>query len=135
LGLQLLGTSRIFLRLGVPLASTLSPLVYLAGFLSVSLRLGLEAPSGAMAAATVQDHAVYDPAQRVLVTLFPERQRPAATTLIEGPLQRAGGALGNVIVLLIIAIGTPAWVGIVGIPIAALWTAAALVLWRIYPTL
>ena len=89
-----------------------SPLVYLLGFFGVSVRLGLEAAVGAMAGATLQDHAIYDPAQRVLVTLFPERLRPAATTLIEGPVQRAGGALGNVIVLAIIAVGTPAWVGV-----------------------
>jgi hypothetical protein len=87
--LQLLGTSRLFRRIGVPLASTLSPLIYLLGFFSVSLRLGLEAAVGAMAGANLQDHAVYDPAQKVLVTLFPERQRPAATSLIDGPVQRA----------------------------------------------
>ena len=41
LALQLLGTSRLFRRIGVPLAATLSPLVYLLGFFGVSLRLGL----------------------------------------------------------------------------------------------
>jgi len=133
--LQLVGTSRLFLRLGVPLASSLSPVVYLAGFLGLSVRVGLDSAIGAMATANLQDHAVYDPAQRVLVTLFPERQRPAATTLIEGPVQRAGSVLGNLIVLATIAVGTPAAVALVGVPIAALWGAAAFVLWRIYPTL
>ncbi len=135
LALQLLGTARLFRRIGVPLAATLSPLIYLLGFFSVSLRLGLGAAVGAMAGATVQDHAVYDPAQRILVTLFPERQRPAATTLIQGPILRAGGAVGNLIVLGIIGFATPSWVGLVGLPIAAAWAAAALLLWRIYPTL
>jgi len=135
LALQLLGTSRLFRRIGVPLASTLSPLIYLLGFFSVSLRLGLEAAVGAMAGANLQDHAVYDPAQKILVTLFPERQRPAATSLIDGPVQRTGGALGNLIVIGVIAVASPAWVSVAGLPIAGAWVAAALLLWRIYPTL
>ena len=135
LALQLLGTARLFRRIGVPLAAALSPLIYLLGFFGVSLQLGLRAAIGSMAAATVQDHAVYDPAQQVLVTLFPEHQRPAATTLIGGPVQRAGAVLGNLLVLAVLAVGTAAWVGLVGIPLAGLWAAAALTLWRIYPTL
>jgi len=133
--LQLLGTARLFRRIGVPLASTLSPLIYLLGFFGISVRLSLDAAVAAMAGASLQDHAVYDPAQKVLVTLFPERQRPAATSLVEGPVLRAGGVLGNLIVLAVIALGQPASVGLVGLPIAALWVAAALALWRIYPTL
>jgi hypothetical protein len=133
--LQLLGTARLFRRIGVPLAATLSPLIYLLGFFGLSLRLGLEAAAGAMAGTTLQDHAVYDPAQQVLVTLFPERQRAAATTLIEGPLQRAGAALGNLLVLGVIAVAEPGWIAMIGLPIAGLWVAAALRLWRIYPTL
>ena len=133
--LQLLGTARLFRRIGVPLAAALSPLIYLLGFFGVSLQLGLRAAVTSMAAATVQDHAVYDPAQQVLVTLFPEHQRPAATTLIGGPVQRAGAVLGNLLVLAVLAVGTAAWVGLVGIPLAGLWAAAALTLWRIYPTL
>ncbi len=53
--------------------------------------------------------------------LFPERQRPAATSLIDGPVQRVGGVLGNLIVIAVIALGTPAWVGVAGLPIAGLW--------------
>ena len=135
LALQLFGTARLFRRIGVPLAATLSPLIYLAGLLGMSVRLSLAPAVAAMAGVTLQDHAVYDPAQRVLVTLFPERQRPAATTLIEGPVQRTGGVLGNLLVLITIALASPAWVSVVGLPIVALWAAAALVLWRIYPTL
>ncbi len=133
--LQLVGTARLFRRIGVPFAAALSPLMYLLGFFSVSLRLELTAAGGALAGTTLQDHAVYDPAAQVLVTLFPERQRPAATTLIEGPVQRLGAALGNLLVLALLALASPAWVGITGLPIAGLWAAATLVLWRIYPTL
>ena len=133
--LQLVGTARLFRRIGVPFAAALSPFVYLLGFFSVSLRLELTAAGGALAGTTLQDHAVYDPASQVLVTLFPERQRPAATTLIEGPVQRLGAVLGNLIVLAIVGVASPAWVGFAGLPIAGLWAAAALLLWRIYPTL
>ena len=109
--LQLVGTARLFRRIGVPLASTLSPLIYLLGLRRRQpAARASTAGVGAMAGANLQDHAVYDPAQRILVTLFPERLRPAATTLIDGPVQRAGGALGNVLVLALIGLGAPAWV-------------------------
>jgi ATP/ADP translocase len=135
LALQLAGTSWLFRRIGVPLAATLSPLVYLLGFAGVSLRLGLPAAASAMAGATLQDHAVYDPAQKILVTLFPERVRAAATSLIEGPVQRFGGALGNAVILAALAFGAPAWAGLAGLPFAAVWLAVTVVLWRVYPAL
>ena len=135
LAMQLVGTGWVFRRIGVPLASTLSPLVYLLGFLGVSARLDLPAGIGAMGGANLQDHAVQEPAQRILVTLFPERVRLAATSLIDGPVQRLGGALGNVLVLCALAVATPAWIGFVALPITALWLAVAITLWRIYPTL
>ena len=135
LALQLVGTAWLFRRVGVPLASTLSPLVYVLGFLGFGLHLGLPAAILAMAGASLQDHAIYDPAHKMLVTLFPERVRPAATTLIEGPVRRAGGTLGNAVVLGVLALGTPASVALVGLPIAVLWLVVAVVLWRIYPTL
>jgi hypothetical protein len=135
LALQLVGTSRLFHRIGVPLAATLSPLVYLLGFFSISARLGLGAALAAMAGASLQDHAIYDPAQQVMLTLFPERLRPAATTLLAGPIRRGGGALGNVLILVTISFAAPAWVAAVGVPIAGLWFAVTLQLWRIYPSL
>jgi hypothetical protein len=135
LATQLVGTSRLFRTIGVPLASTVSPLVYLLGFAGLSVRLALPAGVAAVAAATLQDHAIYEPAQKILATLFRERVRPAVMTLVEGPVRRFGGALGNVVVLGALALGTPAWVGFVGLPIAGLWLAVAIVLWRIYPTL
>jgi hypothetical protein len=135
LAIQLLGTSRVFRWIGVPLAATLSPLVYLFGFVGLGVRMGLPAGVAAVAGVTLQDHAVYDPAQKILATLFRERVRAAATSLIEGPVRRAGGALGNVVVLAALALGTPTWVGIAGIPIAALWLAVTVALWRVYPSL
>jgi hypothetical protein len=135
LGMQLLGTPRVFRRIGVPLAATLSPLVYLVGFFGVSTRLDLPSGMGAVGTANLQDHAVQEPAQRILVTLLPERARAAATSLIEGPIQRLGGATGNLLVLGALAVSSPAWVGFVALPIAALWLASATALWRIYPTL
>ena len=135
LGMQLVGTSRLFRRIGVPLAATLSPLIYLVSFLGVSTRFDLRSGIGAVSGTTLQDHAIQEPAQRILVTLFPERIRALATSLIEGPAQRAGGALGNLLVVAALAVSTPAWVGFVALPITALWLAVAIALWRIYPTL
>ena len=135
LAMQLIGTSRVFRRIGVPLAATLSPLVYILGFLGVSTRLDLPSGIGAVGGTNLQDHAIQEPAQRILVTLFPERLRAAATSLIDGPVQRAGGALGNVLVLIIIAVSTPAWVGFTALPVACVWLGVAVVLYRLYPTL
>jgi AAA family ATP:ADP antiporter len=133
--IQVTGTSAVFRRLGVPLAAALSPVIYLLGLVGLSVRLSLAAGIAAVAGANLQDHAVYDPAQRILVTLFPERVRAAVTTLIDGPVKRAGGLIGNVVIIIALAVGTPAWVGYAGLPIAAAWLAAALVLWRLYPAL
>lgn len=135
LAMQLVGTARVFRKVGVPLASTLSPVVYILGFLGVSVRLDLPSGIGAVGSTNLQDHAIQEPAQRILVTLFPERLRAAATSLIEGPVQRFGGALGNVLVLTVLAIASPAWVGFTALPIAFLWLGVALSMWRIYPTL
>jgi len=135
LAMQLVGTPRAFRRVGVPLAAILSPLTYLAGFLGVSTRLDLPAGIGAVGGTTLQDHAIQEPAQRILATLLPERLRAAATSLIEGPVQRAGSASGNILVLGALAVSTPASVGFVALPIAALWLVAAIALWRIYPAL
>ena len=133
--LQLVGTSAIYRRIGLPLAAALSPLVYLIGFGGLSLRLSLPAGIGAVAATNLQDHAVYDPAQKVLLTLFTERARAYVTGLIEGPFKRVGGVLGNLVVLGALTVGTPIWVGWAALPVAAAWLAAAVVLWRAYPTI
>lgn len=133
--IQMMGTPAVFRRLGVPLASALSPLIYLLGLVGLSLQLSLAAGIAAVAGANLQDHAVYDPAQRILVTLFPERVRAAVTTLIDGPVKRAGGVVGNLIIIAALTFGTPLWVGFAGLPIAAAWLVLALVLWRLYPNM
>ncbi len=132
---QLLVTSSLYRRVGVPLAAAFSPIVYLLGFLGLSLRLSLPAGVGAMAGTKLQDNAVYDPALRVLFNLFPEEFRSRASGLIEGPVKRAGGALGSAVVLLALWLGTARSVGFVALPIAAAWLAVALLLWRRYPQL
>jgi ATP/ADP translocase len=55
LAMQLVGTARVFRRIGVPLAATLSPVVYLLGFLGVSARLDLSAGIGAVGTTNLQD--------------------------------------------------------------------------------
>jgi AAA family ATP:ADP antiporter len=133
--IQVVGTPAVFRNLGVPLASALSPLIYLLGLVGLSVQLSLAAGVAAVAGANLQDHAVYDPAQRILVTLFPERVRAAVTTLIDGPIKRTGSVLGNLIIIVALAFATPLWVGFAGVPIAAAWFVLALVLWRLYPQL
>ena len=131
--IQMIGTPAVFRRLGVPLASALSPLIYLLGLVGLSVQLSLAAGVAAVAGANLQDHAVYDPAQRILVTLFPERVRTAVTTLIDGPVKRAGAVLGNLVIIVALAYATPLWVGFAGLPIAAAWLLLSLALWRLYP--
>jgi AAA family ATP:ADP antiporter len=121
LAIQLVGTSALFRTLGVPVAASLSPVIYLLGLLGLAARTSLAAGVGAMAGATLQDHAVHDPAQRILTTLFPERVRTAVATVVEGPVKRTGAVIGNVAVLGILAVGRPVWVGWFGVPIAGLW--------------
>ncbi|MEO6029889.1 MAG: cyclic nucleotide-binding domain-containing protein [Candidatus Binatia bacterium] len=133
--IQIVGTPAVFRRLGVPLASALSPLIYLLGLVGLSIQLSLAAGVAAVAGASLQDHAVYDPAQRILVTLFPERVRTAVTTLIDGPVKRAGSVLGNVVIIVALAYATPLWVGFAGLPVAAAWLFLSLALWRLYPTM
>jgi ATP/ADP translocase len=135
LGIQLVGTSRLFRRVGVPLASMFSPLVYFLGFFGLGVRLDLTVGIGAVVGANLQDHAIYDPAQKMLVTLFPEPVRSTAMASIEGPVRRFGGALGNVLIILALMLGVRGWIGFAGVPIAGLWLAVTLALWRIYPTL
>jgi AAA family ATP:ADP antiporter len=96
--IQIVGTPAVFRRLGVPLASALSPLIYFLGLVGLSVQLSLAAGVAAVAGANLQDHAVYDPAQRILVTLFPERVRAAVTTLIDGPVSTSA-VLGNLVII------------------------------------
>ena len=135
LATQFIVTSNLFKRIGIPLSIALSPLIYLIGFCGMSIRLSLAAGVGARAGTKLQDNAVYDPAMRILFNLFPERDRPRATGLLEGPVKRAGGALGNILSLVAMHFASAVAVGYVAIPIALAWFVASLSLWRSYPAL
>jgi AAA family ATP:ADP antiporter len=135
LGAQLFATSGLFRRIGIPLASAIPPVVYLLGFAGLAGQMSLAIGVGAMAATRLQDKAIYDPALRVLFSLFPEAIRSRASASIEGPVKRAGGAIGNVAVLGALALASPVWVGRAALPVALAWLVAALWLWRRYPRL
>jgi len=123
LATQFIVTTRLFRRVGIPLSIALSPLIYLIGFCGMSIRLNLAAGVGALAGTKLQDNAVYDPAMRILFNLFPERERSRATGLLEGPVKRAGGALGNILSLVAVQFASAIAVGYVAIPIALAWFA------------
>jgi AAA family ATP:ADP antiporter len=133
--IQVLVTANLFKRIGIPLSIVLSPVVYLIGFCGMSIRLNLAAGVGARTATTLQDGAIYDPAMRILFNLFPERERSRATALLEGPVKRAGGAIGNILSLAAVHFASAIAVGYVAIPIALGWLFTSLSLWRRYPAL
>jgi hypothetical protein len=135
LATQLGLASTIYRRIGIPLSAAISPLIYLFGFLGLSVRLSLPVGVAAMAGTKLQDNAVYDPAIRVLFNLLPEGIRSRSLALLEGPVKRAGGAIGNIATMLAVQVGTAVWVGFVALPVSALWLVVALVLWRAYPAL
>ena len=132
---QVIVTTSLFRRIGIPLSIVLSPIVYLIGFCGMSIRLNLAAGVGARAGTTLQDNAIYDPAMRILFNLFPERERSRATGLLEGPVKRAGGAIGNILSLAAVYFASAIAVGYVAIPIALAWLLTSLSLWRRYPGL
>src|SRR5262249_59136293 len=101
-------------------AAAVSPVIYLLGMAGLSVRTSLPAGVGAMATTSLQDHAVYDPAQRILLTLFPERVRATVTALVDGVAKRLGGVVGNLHVLGLLGFGSAAWVGWIGLPVASL---------------
>ncbi len=135
LGAQVFATSGLFRRIGIPLASTIPPLVFLAGFGGLAVELSLASGVAAMAATRLQDKAVFEPAMRVLVSLFPESIRSRAAAQIGGPLKCAGSVIGNAAVLGAIALGSAVYVSLAALPLAAAWLAASLGLWRRYPQL
>jgi len=88
-----------------------------------------------MAGTKIQDEAIYDPALRVLYSLFPDSIRARATALLEGPVKRGGGGIGNAAIVAALALGSPPWVGYLAIPLALAWVLVSLVLWGRYPRL
>jgi hypothetical protein len=133
--LQLVVTTRLYRRIGVPLAALISPLVYLIGFAGLSLRLSLPTGVFAMAGTKLGDSAVFDPAMRIFYSLFPESRRARATAWLEGPIKRIGGVLGNLAILGAVALGGAHVVGEAALPVSILWVAAGVLLWRGYPAL
>jgi hypothetical protein len=135
LAIQLGLASRIFRRIGLPLSTALSPIVYLFGFTGLTFQLSLAAGVAAMGGTRLVDSAVYDPALRVLYNLFPERVRARASAMLEGPIKRGGGALGAAVTQAVIWVGGAGAVGLLALPIATAWCAVAALLWRSYPRL
>jgi len=135
LAVQLGLASQLYRRIGVPLATAISPVIYLLGFIGLGVRLSLPAGVGAMAGTKLQDNAVYDPAIRVLFNLFPGGIRSQAMALLEGPVKRAGGAIGNVVIIVAMWAGSATSVSFTALPVTAVWLVMAIALWRSYPAL
>lgn len=135
LALQLGGTSWLFRRVGVPRAALLAPAVYVLGLVGFTAVGGLGVAIIAMAAASLQDKALGEPAERTLATLFPESTRPTVAALLDGMLKRFGGVLGNVLVLITIWGSLEAVLPRIAIPFAFVWLAAGIALARVYPAL
>lgn len=135
LALQLVGTARLFQRLGVPLASMLAPAAWAAAFAGLGASPSLAVAMPASVATGVLDRTVQDPSQRILAGLLPRDGRTAASGLVSGPAKRAGAALGCALLLLAIDRGGPSAVALVGAVAAAGWFGVSLFLWRAYPRL
>jgi hypothetical protein len=105
------------------------------GFGWLSLDFALIAAYLSFGGARLSEDGIADSAGRVLYNLFPDGLRAYASGLLEGPVHRLGGVLGNGFVLGAIALGVSSWVGWVALPFAGLWLASSIVLWRAYPRL
>jgi hypothetical protein len=132
---QLWLSARLYRRVGLPLSLVVWPASCLLGFGWLGIQPGLLAGISAFGAGRFAEIGVGSAALRVLFNLFPESLRPQATALLQGPVERLGGALGNAAVLLALALGTVHAIAYAAIPVAAVWLIAALALWRAYPGL
>lgn len=132
---QVAGSAMLFRYLGVPLAAILAPLGYLAGFTGLSVRFGLVTAMPASMATSVIDHTVFDPGQRILGALLPQRMRAAAASLVHGPAKRFGAALGSLLILVVVTSAKSSMVAPLALPFAALWLGLSLWLWRNYASL
>jgi len=132
---QLWLSGRLFRRFGLPLSLALWPATYLIGFTWLGVRLTLPGGITSLGAARVSEDGIAEPARRVLFNLFPESLRARAAGMLEGPVYRLGGVLGNGLVLIALAIASVQVIGYAALPAAAIWFGAALVLWRAYPGL
>ncbi len=126
----------LFRWLGLPLAMALWPAAYLLGFGWLGVDFVLAAGLVGYGASRFIEDGISDSASRVLYNLFPEGVRGRVSGLLEGPVNRIGGVLGNGAVLAAVALGVSApLLGSLAIPLASLWAVSALVLWRTYPRL
>jgi len=132
---QLLAASWLYRHIGVPLVMALSPVAYLLAFTGLTARLSLTTGTAALLGTRLLDRTFYDSGLRILYNLFPESVRATATALLEGPVKRIGGGIGNVLTLAALAIGGTLWVSLIALPLVIIWLAASYLLWRRYPDL
>jgi Cyclic nucleotide-binding domain len=132
---QLWLSANIYRRIGLPLSMALWPVVYLVGFTWLGLDFVLFAAFAAFGTTRVTESGIADSASLVLYNLFPDATRARASALLEGPIHRLGGVLGNGFVLEALALGGASWVGWAALPVAGIWLVSALILWRAYPGL
>jgi ATP/ADP translocase len=124
----------VYRLIGLPLAAALSPAIYVIGFCGLTFDLSLPMAIGAVSGARLWDNAVYEPAQRIIFNLFSGKDRQRVVSLLD-PIKRAGGAIGNLIIMAVLAVALPIWVGVAAVPISLLWLIVSLALWRTYPAL
>ncbi len=135
LAAQLWLSGRLFRRFGLPLSLAIWPATYLVGFAWLGVRLTLPGGMASLGAARVAEDGIAEPARRVLFNLLPERLRGRAAGMLDGPVYRAGGLLGNGLVLIALAVAGVQVIAFAALPVAVIWLAVALLLWRVYPTL
>ena len=132
---QLWLSSFLYRHIGLPLSLALWPAAYVLGFAWLGIDFALYAALTTWGLAQVSEDGVSDSAARVLYNLFPDGVRSYATGLLEGPINRLGGLVGNALLMGALALGGASWIGwgalLVGVP----WLLSGLVLWRGYPGL
>jgi hypothetical protein len=133
--MQLWISNRLFRGIGLPLCLALWPVTYMIGFGSLAVHPSLIVGVAALGGGRLVEDGVGDSALRVLYSLFPERTRAKAAGLLQGPVTRIGGVIGNGSVLVSLASGLTRTIPLVAIGVTFVWLAAALRLWRRYPTL
>ncbi|MGI9591993.1 MAG: cyclic nucleotide-binding domain-containing protein, partial [Myxococcota bacterium] len=133
--MQIWLSGRLYRRLGLPLSLAFWPAAYLLGFVWLGLTPILAAAILGLGAARLTEDGIASAALRVIFNLFPDHLRSRAGSLLEGPINRLGGVIGNGLVMLALAFGAASWIGYGAAPIAVVWLAAALALRRAYPTL
>ena len=132
---QLTIASSLYRRIGVPRSAGFTPVLFLLGFVGLAASLSLSIGIAAMVVTRLYNQSIYQPALKILFNLFPESLRARATAFLDGPLDRFGGALGNILVLATLQVGTASAISFAAVPIVAAWTFVAALLWRAYPKL